>query len=146
MLEYNERGFVNGYLERKVGGRYEGQIKIDGVNLASIEGVYFKENGSTHLWLKRKPILEYDSHTGTYKQKIREPRWEAYLHKENIDGVAYRGEFVFMRFKYSIVGVWDAVFGQSKQRLNFFVERLPNDKQTIINLINQRNRELYNKK
>ena len=45
---------------------------------------------------------------------------------------------MFLRFKYSIVGVWDNVFGKDKQRLNLFVERLPMSEQTIINSNNER--------
>lgn len=145
MIEYNERGYANGYLERKSGGRFEGVIKIDGVDLSPIEGMYFNDSNGTHLWLKRKPVLQYETKTQTYKQKIREPRWEAYLHKDSSNSVDYRGEFIFLRFKYSIVGIWDKVFGVDRHRINFYIERLPREKQTIINSINQRNKELYNK-
>jgi hypothetical protein len=51
--------------------------------------------------------------------------------------VAYKGEFAFMRFRFSITGVWDKVLGKDKQRLNLFVERLPLPEQTIINSINE---------
>lgn len=147
MIDFNERGYVDGYLERKSGGRFDGIIKIDGVDLSPIEGMYFKDANGTHLLLKRKPVLQYDPQSQTYKPKIREPRWEAYLHKGSSDTVDYRGEFKFLRFRYSIVGFWDKVFGTTnKRRMNFYIERLPREKQTIINSINQRNKELYNKK
>lgn len=51
--------------------------------------------------------------------------------------VAYKGEFFFMHLKYSIVGVWDKVFGTDKQRLNLYVERKPMGQQTLINAINK---------
>ena len=144
MIEYNERGYANGYLERKSGGRFEGAIKIDGVDLSPIEGMYFNDSNGTHLWLKRKPVLQYETKTQTYKQKIREPRWEAYLKKQlDNNTVAYKGEFMFLRFKYSIVGVWDKILGNDKQRLNLFVERLPMSEQTIINSNNERKQKGY---
>ena len=134
--------YINGYIERKANGRYEGSMKIDGVSLSPIECVMFKKDNKNYLWLKRKPMLEYDDMTMAYRERPREPRWEAYLEKgvEN-DTVAYKGEFFFLRFRYSIVGVWDRVLGVDKQRMNFFVERLPMNYQTILNSINERKRK-----
>jgi hypothetical protein len=51
-----------------------------------------------------------------------------------------KGQFIFLRFKYSITGVWDVVIGE-KQRINLFVERLPLKKQTLLNEINERKRK-----
>ena len=59
------------------------------------------------------------------------------------DGVIeYKGEFMFMRFRFSIVGVWDKILGRdtNRQRLNLFVERLPMSEQTLLNSINERKR------
>jgi hypothetical protein len=130
--------YINGYIERQNGGAYEGRINIDGISLPAIIGVYFKDDGENYLWIKRKKVLEYDFESQTYKEREAKPQFEAYL-KKQIDGnvVAYKGEFVFMRFKFSITGVWDKVLGKDKQRLNLFVERLPLSQQTIINSINQ---------
>jgi hypothetical protein len=130
--------YINGYIERQNGGTYEGRINIDGISLPAIIGVYFKDNGENYLWIKRKKVLEYDFESQTYKEREAKPQFEAYL-KKQIDGnvVAYKGEFAFMRFKFSITGVWDKVLGKDKQRLNLFVERLPLAQQTIINSINQ---------
>ena len=134
--------FESGYIERKSEGRYEGNISVEGINLSPIQAVYFKNEGETYLWLKRKQLLEYDHETMSYTKREREPRWECYL-KKQVEGstVAYKGEFAFMHFKFSITGVWDKILGQDKkQRLNLFVERLPMNQQTIINSINERNR------
>lgn len=130
--------YINGYIERQNGGAYEGRINIDGISLPAIIGVYFKDNGENYLWIKRKKVLEYDFESQTYKEREAKPQFEAYL-KKQVDGnvVAYKGEFAFMRFKFSITGVWDKVLGKDKQRLNLFVERLPLSQQTIINSINQ---------
>ena len=86
-------------------------------------------------------MLVYDEYTQQYKSKKREPRWEAYLEKQmNENGVvAYKGEFYFMCFRFSIIGVWDAVQGMEKKRINFFVERMPMNEQNIINGLNKRN-------
>lgn len=140
MVDYQDTAYVNGFLERKAGGRYEGQITIDGVNLSPIEGVYFKENGKKYLWLKRKPLLEYDIEWRVYRKRPREPRWEVYM-EQNKDGViAYQGECAFLRFKYLVYGIWDKVM-TDRYRINLYVERMEMNKQTIINNINERNRE-----
>lgn len=130
--------FVNGYIQKN-GDKYSGELSIDGIRLqGGITAIYFKEEGETYLWLRRKKILEYSFESQTYREREATPQFEAYL-KKQIDGnaVAYKGEFAFMRFKYSIVGTWDKVLGLEKQRLNLFVERLPMSEQTIINSINE---------
>jgi len=134
--------YINGYIERKSGGKYEGEISVDSVNLSPITAVSFKQDNNTYLWLRRKDMLVYDENKQQYLTKKREPRWEAYLEKQ-MEGntVAYRGEFYFLMFKYEIVGVWDSVYGKEKSRMNFFIERLPMERQDIINGINeQRNK------
>lgn len=132
----------DGYVQRNSDGSFGGAIKIEGVDLSPIEAVYFKREGDTYLWLKRKPLLEYDHKTESYKERQKEPRWECYLKKQLEEGaVAFKGEFIFLRFRFNIVGVWDAVLGNDKkQRLNLYIERLPLSQQTIINNINERKR------
>lgn len=133
--------YVNGYVERKQGGKYEGSLTIEGIRLPSISAVYFKDGEESYLWLRRKKVLDYDFESQTYKEREAKPQFEAYL-KKQLEGetVAYKGEFIFMRFKFSITGVWDKILGKEKQRLNLFVERLPMSQQTIINSINQSKR------
>lgn len=135
-------GTSDGYVQRSNDGSFGGAIKIEGVDLSPIEAVYFKKDGDTYLWLKRKPLLEYDHKTESYKERQKEPRWECYLKKQLEEGaVAFKGEFIFLRFRFNIVGVWDAVLGNDKkQRLNLYIERLPLSQQTIINNINERKR------
>lgn len=134
--------YVNGYIQRSKDGRYEGAVTIDGIKLPEISAVYFMDNGENYLWLKRKKVLFYDFESQSYKKRDAIPPWEAYLKKQlDNETVAYKGEFYFLRFKYSIVGVWDNILGKEKQRLNLFVERMPMSKQTIINKINEFNRK-----
>lgn len=125
--------YINGYLERKSGGRYEGEIFVEGINLSPIQGVMFKQNDKNYLWLRRKDMLVYNADAQRYDTRKREPRWEAYLEKQ-VDGdvVAFKGEFPFMRLRFSIVGVWDYVLGRDKSRINFFIERLPMERQDLI--------------
>ena len=136
--------YVNGYIQRTQKGTFEGVVSIEGITLPSITGVYFKDDGENYLWLRRKKVLEYDFESQTYKEREAKPQFEAYL-KKQLDGdtIAYKGEFFFMRFKFRITGVWDKILGHDKQRLNLFVERLPQSEQTIINSINEtkRNKE-----
>lgn len=137
-------GYINGSIERKNGGRYEGSVKVQGIDLSPIEATFFKDdNGDSYLWLKRAPIMEYDFDTQSYRTRKRKPVFEAYLKKqldENV--VAYKGEFMFMRFKFSIIGIWDTILGKENQRLNLFVERLPMSQQTILNDINERKKNV----
>jgi hypothetical protein len=130
--------YINGYVERKQGGVYEGKLSIDGILLPAISATYFKDDGENYLWIRRKKILEYDFESQAYHERDAKPQFEAYL-KKQLDGntIAYKGEFIFMRFKYSITGVWDKILGNDKQRLNLFVERMPLSEQTIINGINE---------
>lgn len=131
--------YVNGYVERKKDGTYGGSLTIEGINLqGGITATYFKDDGENYLWIRRKKVLEYDFESQAYHEREARPPFEAYLKKQLNDGtVAYKGEFAFMRFKYSITGVWDKVLGNDKHRLNLFVERLPLSQQTIINSINE---------
>lgn len=137
---------INGYLERKANGRYEGEMCFEGITLSPITGVMFEKDDKKYIWLKRKDMLVYDMDSSRYVQKKREPRWEAYLVKQ-IDGstVAYKGEFCFMTFCFSIVGIWDRVVGWERGRMNFFVERLPMNNQKIINSISKRKWETTKK-
>lgn len=131
--------YVNGYVERRKDGTYGGSLTIEGINLqGGITATYFKDDGENYLWIRRKKVLEYDFESQAYHEREARPPFEAYLKKQLNDGtVAYKGEFAFMRFKYSITGVWDKVLGNDKHRLNLFVERLPLSQQTIINSINE---------
>lgn len=139
-----ESDYINGYIQRMKSGSYEGRVVIDGISLPEITAVYFKENSESYLWLKRKKVLDYDFESQSYKEREAEPRWEAYLKKQlDNNAVAYKGEFMFLRFKYSIIGVWDKILGNDKQRLNLFIERLPMSEQTIINSNNERKRKEY---
>ena len=131
--------YINGFVERKKDGTYGGSLTIEGITLqGGITAVYFKDEGENYLWLRRKKVLEYDFESQTYKERDAKPQFEAYLKKQiDNNAVAYKGEFVFMRFKFSITGVWDKILGNDKQRLNLYVERLPHSQQTIINSINK---------
>lgn len=131
--------FVNGYVERKKDGTYGGSLTIDGISLqGGISATYFKDDGENYLWLRRKKVLEYDFESQSYRERDAKPQFEAYLKKQlENNSVAYKGEFIFMRFRYSITGVWDKILGNDKQRLNLFVERMPLTEQTIINSINE---------
>ena len=131
--------YINGYIERKAEGKYEGSIKIEGIDLSPISGVFFKQESESYLWIRRKEMLVYNQELQRYITKTREPRFETYLKKTiGASGfVEYVGEFYFMRFKFKIKAIWDAVFGIEKNRLNLFVERLPMEKQDIINKLRE---------
>ena len=141
-----DNGYVNGFLERKSNGEYQGNLTIDGVNISPIIGQYFKQDNEVYLWLRRKNILEYDDISMSYNEKDVQPRWECYLKKQvDKNMIAYKGTFFFMRFSFEIIGIWDRVLGNDKHhRLNLYVDRLPMAQQSIINNINKRKRDEQN--
>ena len=134
---YNE--FVNGQIQRYNGGRYTGQISVDGIDLSPIEATFFETEGKNYLWLKRQPIKEYDWETSSFKTRQAKPHWECYLEKQiENNTIAYKGVFNFLRFRYKISAVWDSKYGLEKNRMCLFVERLPMSEQTILTSINNR--------
>lgn len=137
----NNYDYVNGYVKRNSWGNYTGTLTVEGVNLGITEAQYFKKDGDTYLFIKRKPIMEYNHDTQSYY--TREPRPQVLIYmKKQVGGdgvVAYKGDFMFMRFKFNIVGVWDAILGKEQQRLNLFVERAPRNEQTLLQSILERN-------
>lgn len=138
MSDYD--GYVNGHIERDSYGNYTGMLTVEGINLSPLEGQYFKKDGDTYLYMKRKPIMEYDYDLGKYNQRERRPQVQIYM-KKQVDGdgvVAYKGDFMFMRFKFIITGVWDAILGKERNRLNLFVERAPRNEQTLLQSIVER--------
>ena len=129
----NEHEAINGYIQRGAKGELVGDMRIEGVDISPIVGVMFKDNGNSYLWLRRKDVMVYDTEEQKFFTRKREPRWEAYLEKQvNGSVVAYVGEFIFLRVRYTINGVWDKTLGLEASRLNLFVERMPMDKQDII--------------
>lgn len=133
--------FISGYIERKKDGEYSGSIKVDGVDLSPITATLFKQDGNLYLWLKRKDIMEYDYDTSSFITRKREPQWECYLKRKLQDNTSViKGEFIFLRFKYTITGIWDSIIGD-KQRINLFVERLPLKEQTLLKEINERKKK-----
>jgi hypothetical protein len=132
--------YINGYIERKSNGAFEGKVSIEGIDLSPIAAVMFEDDGKNYLWLKRKDMLVYDAEQQRYLTRKREPQWEAYLEKQMQNNtVEYKGEFFFMCLRFSIVGVWDRILGKDKSRMNFFIERLPMSQQNIINGITRQN-------
>ena len=69
----------SGWIERRPGGKYEGRISIERIDLSPIEAVYFKDGVDNYLWLKRKPIMEYDMEAMTYRTRPREPSCLGYV-------------------------------------------------------------------
>lgn len=126
-----------GYIERNKGS-YVGELIIDGVDISPISALFFRDNGTHWLWIKRKPILDYSFEQSCYLTKSPKPQFEVYLTKtsNSKQGIAYKGTFVFFRFKYTIVGIWDDAH-KDTDRLNLLIERLPMDKQDIIQRINE---------
>lgn len=132
--------YTNGYIERKSKGNYDGILNVEGIDLSPIEGAYFKKDGKQYLWIRRRDILEYDDEKMMYFKRKRKPFFETYMEKQNNGVINYKGEFIFLHIKFSIIGIWDYVLGKEKKRLNLYVERLPMGQQTIINKIYDRKR------
>jgi len=134
----NNKEYINGMLLRRRQGYYEGHLCIEGVDISPIEATFFKdENNDTILWIKRKPLLEYDEQEHKYKKRMRRPQWEVYLSKKKNMNDTYVGEFMFLRFKFTIIAQWDNITYEDKyRRMNIIIERAPMAEQTIINSIN----------
>lgn len=132
--------YANGYLERAGNGSYQGRLNIEGIDISPIVGVYFRKENETYLWLKRQRILEYDDVNQRYIEREAQPKWEVYMKKQTDNNVvSFKGEFFFLRFRFTIIGFWDKVLGNDKHhRLNLVVERMQMSQQTIINKINAR--------
>ena len=133
--------YINtGYLEKGKDG-FAGKINIEDVDLSPIEGMFFiyEKDKKQYLWIKRKPVMEYDVNLKKYILRVREPRWEVYMKKQEYGQIDFSGEFIFLHFKFKINAIWDNTeIGKKKKRINFFIERLPMEHQTIINNINER--------
>ena len=137
MIFYDDN--LSGYIQKTKKGTLEGELSIYGVDISPVHATMFEKDGDNYLWLRRKDIMEYDFDIMSFKTRKARPKWEVYMKKQIKDGtVCYKGEFVFLRFKYSITGLWDRVLGMEKSRMNLFVDRLPQEKQDIINKINKR--------
>lgn len=137
MIEYQS----DGYLQKGKNG-FEGQLKIENIDMSPIEGMFFvhEKTKKSYLWVKRKPLLEYNDKKNKYEFRPREPRWEVYLEKQIEGKIPYIGEFIFLHLKFKIIGIWDKNdLSKKKQRINFFIERMASSQQTIINENNQRN-------
>lgn len=136
-------GYVNGHIERTACGDYTGTLTVEGINLSPIEGQYFKKDGDTYLFIKRRPIMEYDYDKGCYNTRERKPSLLIYLKKVvGGDGVvAYKGSFMFMRFKFNVEGVWDAILGKERNRLNLFVERAPMSEQLLLKSVAEKRKK-----
>lgn len=135
---------IDGYIQREDGGVFQGRLSIQQIDISPLDAIFFKDDDNNdYIWIKRKPIMEYNMESQSYTTRQRKPFFEAYLKKQvgNDGVVAYKGEFMFMRFRFLIIGVWDAVLGTNKQRLNLYVERLPMSQQTILNDINERRKK-----
>jgi len=133
--------YTNGILIRRKDSYYQGTLRIDGVDISPVEATFYKDGDDTRLWIKRRPLLEYDNKEHCYKQRLRRPHWEAYLRR--VKGVrdAFEGTFMFLRFKYTITAHFDVTYQDKFSHVNLFVERAPIEEQTIINGIYERNKE-----
>lgn len=141
MNDYGD--YINGHVERTTGGGYNGTLRVEGIDLSPVEAQFFKKDGDTYLFIKRKPIMEFNYGEQRYVTRERRPQVPIYMKKQvDSDGVvAFKGDFMFMRFKFNIVGVWDAILGKETNRLNLYVERAPKNEQTLLQSINERKRK-----
>lgn len=125
-----------GYIELSK-GEYVGELSIDGVDISPVVGLLFKDKGKSWLWIKRKKILEYDFEKGEYYSRTPTPVFDVYLKRQVNNGkTSYRGEFVFFKFKYSIVCMWSAT---NNKRIDIYVDRLPESEQKIVNRLKEIN-------
>lgn len=124
----------------KTKGEYIGTLNIDGVDISPIVAYFFTKNHIKWLWIKRRQILEYDIDNNVFTKKNPTPKFEVYMKKQQHGNIAYKGEFVFFKFKYDIFAIWHESNG--KEKLELYVERVPKENQNILNSINK----IYNER
>lgn len=126
----------------KTKGEYIGTLNIDGVDISPIVAYFFTKNHIKWLWIKRRQILEYDIDNNVFTKKNPTPKFEVYMKKQQQGNVAYKGEFVFFKFKYNIFAILNKNNG--KEKFDLYVERQPQENQNILNSINKAYNERTN--
>ena len=107
----------HGYVKRTTKG-FMGELSIDGFEIDIQATFWDKASTGCDLWLQRKKKKIYEEKTNTFKSYIPKPYFECYTIKGK-DKI-YRGEFIFIGFKYSLSSFWE---DKTEKLLNISIER-----------------------
>lgn len=113
---------------------YKGQMNIDGVKL-SVECEFWKDRkGDSFIHIKRQKMKVFDEKTTTFKDVDPKPSFECYARHTGLKypKPSYKGYFIFAKFQYELLGVWNT---REERTLMILVERT-ND-QPVIERLNK---------
>ena len=120
----------HGSVIRGVNG-YIGNISIEGVVL-QIVCSFWSDKKPHYIWVKRMKEERFDVATNTFNSYDPKPFFECYANKtKKPDSMAYRGEFMFVGFKYNLAAWFE---DKTEKQLNFEIER--SSSQPIIERLN----------
>ena len=128
-LELNKN---KGYVSRDNKEGYVGFANIDGC-VIKINCAFFMTTKPNYIYLQRCSKLKYDDKNKTFIEYNPYPTFQAKLNAtKRGDSVSFRGEFMFVSFRYSICAFWE---DKDKKLLKFDIERC--EKQPLLERINE---------
>lgn len=123
-----------GYVVRTMDG-YIGQLSIEGV-VIDINCTFWSDKKPNYIWVQRIKEKIFEPKTMTFIDYIPKPIFNCYANKTKNDTMNYRGEFMFVGFKYELMAFWE---DKKDHQLNFEVKRC--ERQPILERLNQLNKE-----
>lgn len=124
----------HGYVIRTISG-YIGKLSIDGV-VIDINCTFWSDKKPNYIWVQRVKEKIFEEKTKTFIDYIPKPTFNCYANKTKNDSMNYRGEFMFVGFKYELMAFWE---DKKDHQLNFEVKRC--ERQPILERLNQLNKE-----
>lgn len=133
LLPYNK-----GLLERTNNG-YIGKLSIEGYVMEINATFWDKKKNGCDLWVQRVKEKKYNPETQQFTDYIPKPFFECYLIKmKKKDSLDYRGEFIFIGFKYGMVAWFE---NRTEHQLNLRIERC--ESQPLLNRLNEINKQQH---
>ena len=118
---------------------YIGRLNIENV-IFDIQTTFWSDKSPNYIWVQRPKEKNFDEKTKTFMDYIPKPFFECYAYKaKKNDIMAYRGDFMFVGFKYELIAWYEDKNGH---QMNFEVER--SKSQPILNRLNEINKEQSN--
>ena len=109
----------HGYVKRTPKGFF-GELSIEGFKMDIQATFWNKTITGCDLWLQRRKKKIFEEKTNTFKSYIPKPYFECYALKDKGKNKIYRGEFIFVGFKYSLSSFWE---DKTEKLLNISIER-----------------------
>lgn len=109
----------HGYVKRTPKGFF-GELSVEGFKMDIQATFWNKAVTGCDLWIQRKKKKIYEEKTNTFKSYIPKPYFECYAIKDKGKNKIYRGDFIFVGFKYSLSSFWE---DKTENLLNISIER-----------------------